>query len=93
MAQAYTFLREFIIGNNPTGAVVQSGSSVTVTGGENPTLKQSAITGQRAIAYGAKTTQGVYAYPTATIQAFENYVGLVPITGTNAVAPTAAARR
>ncbi len=73
--------------------VVQSGSAVTVVGGENPTLKQSAVPGQPGIAYGSKTTQGIHTYPTATAQAFQRHAGLVPITGTNAVRPTAAAGR
>lgn len=64
--------------------VTDSGSE-TVIGGENPTLKQSAILGQSGIGFGSKTTEGLFSYPTATVNAFAEHVGLVPITGTDAI--------
>ncbi len=67
------------------------GDSEIVIGGENPTLKQSAIPGQPGIAYGSKTTQGVYSYPTDTVNAFEKHIGFVTITGTDAITVKATA--
>lgn len=87
--QAYTFLREFVLGNNQTGLVVSSGGTASVVGGENPTLQQTVIPGQLAINYGATTTQGSTVWPSATIAAFESHVEQISITGTNAAKPTA----
>ncbi|EKM51711.1 uncharacterized protein PHACADRAFT_177131 [Phanerochaete carnosa HHB-10118-sp] len=86
---AYTFLREFILGNNQTGLVVSSGNTTSVIGDENPTLQQTAIPGQLAIDYGSTTTQGSTIWPSATVAAFESHVGQVSVTGTNAIKPTA----
>ncbi|THG96679.1 hypothetical protein EW026_g5196 [Hermanssonia centrifuga] len=47
---AYTFVREFVLGNNQTGLVMNAGGSASVVGGENPTLEQTAIPGQLGIA-------------------------------------------
>lgn len=86
---AYTFLREFILGNNQTGLVVTNGNTTSVIGGENPTLQQTAVPGQLAIDYGSSTTQGSTVWPSATIAAFESHVGQVSVTGTAAIKPTA----
>ncbi|KAI0688707.1 alpha/beta-hydrolase [Cytidiella melzeri] len=88
-AASFTFLREFVLGSNQTGTVNADNSTV---GGENPTLQQSAIPGQAAIAYGSSTTKGSTVWPTATVAAFESYVSQVQITGTSAVAPSPTAK-
>ncbi len=61
---------------------------MVVIGGENPTLNQTAIPGQLGIAYGSRSTEGLYTFPSATIAAWESYVSFVPITGTDAIQPT-----
>ena len=60
-----------------------------VVGGENPTLAQTAIPGQREIYYGATVTESTTAWPSATVQAFESYIGQVSVTGTDAIKPKA----
>ncbi|KAF7799721.1 hypothetical protein EIP86_010963 [Pleurotus ostreatoroseus] len=87
-SQAYTFVREFLLGNNQTGLVQSSNGSVTVVGGENPSLQQLVIPGQAGIAYGSMTTEGLTTWPTATVAAFESYVGIESITGTDNIQPT-----
>ncbi|GJE99868.1 serine carboxypeptidase [Phanerochaete sordida] len=88
---AYTFLREFILGTNQTGLVVASGNTSSVVGGENPTLKQTAVPGAPAIFYGATTTAGSTVWPSATVAAFESHIGQGAVTGTAAVRPSATA--
>ena len=85
MCQAYTFFREFVLGSNQTGLVEASGN---VVGGENPTLQQSAIPGQPAIDFGVSTTQGSTQWPSATVAAFESYIGQAAVTGTEAITPS-----
>ena len=90
--QAYTFIEQFVLGNNETGSVQTANGSAFIQGGENPTLQQSALPGQVSIAYGSASTEGMTAWPTATIAAFESHVGLVSITGTASVKPTATSK-
>ena len=78
-----------MLNNNQTGLVQNGSDTVSVIGGENPTLQQSVILGQSGIAYGSATTQGLTTWPTATVAAFESYVGLVPVTGTGVIKPSA----
>ncbi|KAI0344379.1 alpha beta-hydrolase [Trametopsis cervina] len=84
---AYTFLREFIIGSNQTGAVSGTGEMAVTSGGKNPTLQQVAIPGRPDITYGLQTAQGTTVWPSATVAAFESHVGQVEVTGTNPIAP------
>ncbi|KAI0338858.1 alpha/beta-hydrolase [Trametopsis cervina] len=84
---AYTFLREFIIGSNQTGAVSGTGQMTVTNGGKNPTLQQVAIHGQPGIAYGLQTAQGTTVWPSATVAAFESHIGQVKVTGTDPIAP------
>ena len=90
--QAYTFIEQFVLGNNETGSVQTANGTAFIQGGENPTLQQSALPGQVSIAYGSASTEGMTAWPTATIAAFESHVGLVSITGTASVKPTATSK-
>lgn len=76
-----------MLGSNQTGLVVASGEGTTVVGGENPTLQQTAIPGQPAIAFGGSTAQGSTSWPTATVAAFASYIGQVAVTGTQAITP------
>ncbi|PSR78207.1 hypothetical protein PHLCEN_2v7539 [Hermanssonia centrifuga] len=89
---AYTFVREFVLGNNQTGLVMNASGSTSVVGGENPTLEQTAIPGQLGIAYGSMSTEGLYTFPTATVAAWQSYVSAVPITGTNAIRPSSTSK-
>ncbi len=82
-------LREFILGSNQTGLVTTNGNTTSVVGGQNPTLQQDAIPGQEAIYYGSSKTEGSTAAPSATVAMFESHVGLLPVTGTEAIAARA----
>ena len=75
------FLREFILGNNPTGLVVESGDSVTVIGGEDAALAASVLPGQSDIYVGSGMTQSSYMYPSATIDAWESFIATATATG------------
>jgi carboxypeptidase D len=91
--QAYTFVRDFLLGNNQTGLVQNFNGTISVVGGENPTLEQAAIPGQRGIYYGSSITQGTTEWPTATVQQFATYINQVTVTGTNAIKPSATASK
>ncbi|TFK46518.1 alpha/beta-hydrolase [Heliocybe sulcata] len=71
-AAAYTFLREFVLGNNQTGFV--DSSSGNVVGGEVSSLAGDYIPGGSAIYYGSGTTQSTYFAPSATIAAWEKFI-------------------
>ncbi|KAF8520874.1 alpha/beta-hydrolase [Hysterangium stoloniferum] len=67
-----TFLKEFLLKDNPLGLVTPSGATV---GGTNATLAQSIMPAYRdPIYFGSATTQGSTVYPSATIAAWEAYV-------------------
>jgi carboxypeptidase D len=91
LIQSYTLFREYVLGSNQTGSLPVNGDTSNVIGGENPTLKQDAIPGQAAITYGSGTTEGSTVWPSATVAAFESYVGQIQVTGTDNIAasPTA----
>ncbi|KAI0079340.1 alpha/beta-hydrolase [Panus rudis PR-1116 ss-1] len=73
-AQALTFLREYILGNNQTGLVVGSGPTATVVGGENPTIfANNIIPGQDGIYVGSVFTASTVFYPAATIAAWRKF--------------------
>lgn len=82
-------MKEFLVGNSQTGLVQTSGGTTSVVGGENPTLAQAAVPGQPAIFYGSSSTEGSIVWPAATVAAFESHVGLVKVTGTDAMPPAA----
>ncbi|KAI0772159.1 Alpha/Beta hydrolase protein [Irpex lacteus] len=88
-AASYVMLREFILGSNQTGLVTTNGNTTSVVGGQNPTLQQDAIPGQEAIYYGSSKTEGSTAAPSATVAMFESHVGILPVTGTEAIAARA----
>ncbi|KIM53415.1 hypothetical protein SCLCIDRAFT_31895 [Scleroderma citrinum Foug A] len=71
----FTFIREFVFGNNQTGLVVNAESGgVTVIGGEDPSLGGEVMTGQAGIYYGSATTVSTYFFPSATVAAWDAYV-------------------
>ncbi|KAF7798025.1 hypothetical protein EIP86_009237 [Pleurotus ostreatoroseus] len=79
--RAYVLLREFILGNNPTGRVVTTPSGTSVIGGEDPTLAASALPGESAIFVGSGMTQSSTVYPEATINAWESFIATATATG------------
>ncbi|KAJ3510060.1 hypothetical protein NLJ89_g4887 [Agrocybe chaxingu] len=92
-ANAFTFLREFILGNNMLGTVVNTPSGrPMVIGGQNPAL-EGAIQGADEIYYGYGATQSTYVFPSATRDAWKAFIDaerpqetgiLSRITGTSA---------
>jgi carboxypeptidase D len=73
--QALTLVREFIFGNNQTGLVTNTSSgSVAVIGGEETSLGGEFIPGQAGIYYGSSTTASTYFFPTATVEAWNEFV-------------------
>ncbi|KAH9479549.1 Carboxypeptidase Y-like protein [Psilocybe cubensis] len=70
---AFTFLREFILGNNPTGLVKSQGGSVTVVGGEVQSLA-GVLQGGDNIYYGNGATQSTYVFPAATRAAWKTFI-------------------
>lgn len=68
-------LREFILGSNQTGLVTNSSGAIHVNGGENATLAQPVLSGQAEIFVGSGTTQSSYVFPSATIAAWNSFIG------------------
>ncbi|PCH36382.1 alpha/beta-hydrolase [Wolfiporia cocos MD-104 SS10] len=87
-ANAYVFLREFVLGNNETGLVTVSDSHTSVVGGEVSTLAQDVLPGQSGIFIGSGATQSTYTFPSATIAAWQSYI----VTATATPSVNAAAR-
>ncbi|THH29780.1 hypothetical protein EUX98_g4414 [Antrodiella citrinella] len=84
--RAFVFMRDFVLGNNETGLVTNSSSSVSVVGGESTTLFANGIlAGQDGIFAGSGTTQSTYTYPSATIAAWASFtatsIPTSPVTG------------
>ncbi|RPD76193.1 alpha/beta-hydrolase [Lentinus tigrinus ALCF2SS1-7] len=72
-AQALVFLREFVLGSNQNGTVVNS-STGEVVGGENKTLAEDFMPGGNEIFYGSAKTEGTSTIPSATIAAWESFI-------------------
>ncbi len=73
--QAFTVLREFILGHNTTGLVVSGpGGDVSVAGGELAALAVDAIQGQSGIAVGSIFTTSTFNYPAATVAAWDAFI-------------------
>lgn len=76
-------LREFILGSNQTGLVIEVDGQVSVVGGEDDLVYANGILpGADGIFIGAGTTQGVYTYPTATIEAWKSFSASVHASAT-----------
>jgi carboxypeptidase D len=71
--QAYTFLREFVLGNNKTGLVTKILNQVVVLGGELASLT-GVIPGPDPIYYGNGATQSTYVFPQATRTAWNAFL-------------------
>src|SRR5262249_7111161 len=73
-SQAFTFVREFVLGNNKAGTVVKTTTGgVSVVGGEDPALAADIIEGRPEIYYGAGATQSTYVFPSATRAAWKAF--------------------
>ena len=70
-AQALVFLREFVLGDNMNGTVLDDG---TVVGGENATLAQGYLAGGNEIFYGSAKTEGTWTVPSATLSAWQKFI-------------------
>lgn len=91
--QGLVLLREFIIGSNPLGTVVTSGSgNVTVIGGEDPSL----LIGPNNIlpewtvpvVYGSGTATSNYVAPSSIVEAWSEFFAAA-VTSVATVAPNA----
>jgi hypothetical protein len=73
--QAFTFVREFVLGNNKTGLVTESSSGcVSVVGGEDSTLAGDVLAESPDIYLGSVVTTSTYRYPSQTIAKFSSYL-------------------
>ncbi|KZT67351.1 alpha/beta-hydrolase [Daedalea quercina L-15889] len=87
-ANALTFLREFVLGDNQTGLVESGNGDTEVVGGEVSSLAVGVLPGQTGIFIGSGATQSTYTFPSATIAAWESYI----VTATATAAANRAAR-
>ncbi|EIN09574.1 alpha/beta-hydrolase [Punctularia strigosozonata HHB-11173 SS5] len=86
-AAFYRFVRDFVLGDDQTGLVTSSDQEAV--GGENSVLEQGIIPGQPGILYGTATAPQTFTYPTETVAAFLEHVGISSITfTTNIPVPT-----
>ena len=75
--QALVFLREFVLGSNKTGLVL---NPTTVIGGENSTLAEDVLPGGTLFYYGSATTAGTSTVPAATVAAWQSYIATATAT-------------
>ena len=75
--QALVFLREFVLGSNKTGLVL---NPTTVVGGENSTLAEDVLPGGTLFYYGSATTAGTSTVPAATVAAWQSYIATATAT-------------
>jgi len=87
LLKAFTFLREFVLGNNKQGLVVGSGDYFTVIGGENSTLAGENIPAADEIYYGSATAQSTYIAPSATRAAWKTFIRTETATGESRPTP------
>ncbi|KAG5647478.1 hypothetical protein DXG03_009413 [Asterophora parasitica] len=72
---AFTFLREFVLGNNQTGLVTRDKKGkVVVIGGTNETLAQDILPGSDEIYYGPGAKISTYVFPAATRAAWKSFI-------------------
>ncbi|KAK1231080.1 hypothetical protein PQX77_005808 [Marasmius sp. AFHP31] len=75
---SFIFLREFILGNNSTGLVTDEGGTVTVVGGEDPSLSGPFMPADTAaIFYGRLSTESSSFAPSATIAQWRSFIATV----------------
>lgn len=78
---AFTFFREFVLGNNQTGLVTTSSSGeVLVIGGEDPKLAGDFLKESPEIYLGSWVTTSTYTFPSATIAQWDNSFAAVQAT-------------
>ncbi len=70
-AQALTFLREFVLGNNNNGTLLDDG---TILGGEDTALAEDFLLGGNEIFYGSAKTEGTSVVPSANFAAWESFI-------------------
>ncbi|KAI0705478.1 alpha/beta-hydrolase [Earliella scabrosa] len=70
-AQALVFLREFVLGDNRNGTLLEDG---TVVGGEDDALAQDFMPGGKEIFFGSAKTQGTSTVPSAAVAAWESFI-------------------
>ncbi|KAI0753313.1 alpha/beta-hydrolase [Daedaleopsis nitida] len=70
-AQAFVFLREFVLGENANGTVRADG---TVVGGEDEALAGEFMPGGAEIFWGSAKTEGTSTVPSATAAAWESFI-------------------
>jgi carboxypeptidase D len=73
--EAFYFLNEFVLGNNPLGRVVKAHGTVSVIGGEDRSLAGDFLPGEHnPIFYGSGTSQYSTVWPSATIAAWNSFL-------------------
>jgi len=72
-AAAFTFIREFVLGNNKTGLVLEPYD--IVEGGQDPEFVADVLPGQDEIYYGPGVTLSTFVFPSATIAAWRSFIG------------------
>jgi carboxypeptidase D len=89
-ARAFTFLREFILGNNPQGRVTKTPSGkVTIVGGSDPNLANDILPGSDdPIYYGEGVKDHSYLFPAATRVAWDSFTKAKSATSTKSPKPT-----
>lgn len=90
LAKAFTFLREFVLGNNETGLVTNLSGAVSVVGGESPALVGDYLRAGPEIYYGAGTTQSTNIAPTTTIAAWNSFIATAAPLGDIAILTSSA---
>lgn len=93
ITQAFTFLREFVLGSNTTGLVTNSSGVISVIGGENSTLAEDILPGQDEIYYGSAATQSTFVYPSATIAAWKTFIRTATATPSSSLSAVNSAQR
>ncbi|KAA1472707.1 alpha/beta-hydrolase [Dentipellis sp. KUC8613] len=90
---AYVFFRDFIVNANETGSITtDSKSNTVVLGGEDPSIADDVPRIATEIFLGASSTQSTFAAPSATVAAWQSFLGTVPnLSGTKDAANAAPA--
>lgn len=70
--KAWTFLREFVLGNNQTGLVTDA--SIPAVGGEDPQYAVNTLAEGPEVYRGSYTTTSTYYFPSATVARWDKYV-------------------
>ncbi|RXW22148.1 hypothetical protein EST38_g3708 [Candolleomyces aberdarensis] len=85
---AYRFVRDFVLGNDPLGSVVQlPGGQSMVVGGQDPSLQGKALQAAPDLYLGEGATQSTYIAPAATRAAWSSFIATETATATRAPSP------